>query len=184
MQDCHFSLSKLSVSPEKCRDISLKIIRIVLLHTFTFCYLSNFVSVISDSVAGRHQRHIVGFRNDTCLSWYFTGTPDTWSTSLQEQQIQHFCQTEWELQSVHMKHNTTSRAKQKAFSCPRCNKVYNWKSNLQRHVRLECGKAPQFHCSYCPYKTKQKGHLTRHIAKRHQYLYKSDYLQFPSNSGY
>lgn len=113
-----------------------------------------------------------------------TGAPDTWSSSLEEQQIQHFYETEQELLSVHMNHSTTSKAKPKSFSCPRCNKVYNWRTNLRRHVRLECGKAPQFHCSYCPYKTKQKGHLTRHIAGRHRYLDVADYLQFPSDSGY
>ncbi|GFG35033.1 hypothetical protein Cfor_07636, partial [Coptotermes formosanus] len=104
--------------------------------------------------------------------------------SLQEQQTQHFYQTEQELQPTHMSHSTISSAKKKAFSCPRCNKVYNWRTNLRRHIRLECGKAPQFHCSFCPYKTKQKAHLTRHIAGRHRYLDLTDYAKFPYDSGY
>jgi len=67
-------------------------------------------------------------------------------------------------------YNTTSNVTQKQFMCPRCNNVYNWRSNLRRHIRLECGKDPQFHCRICPYKTKQKGHLARHVAARHRNL--------------
>ncbi|KAJ9600576.1 hypothetical protein L9F63_026288 [Diploptera punctata] len=60
-----------------------------------------------------------------------------------------------------------------AFPCTRCGKVYNWRGNLLRHMRLECGKAPQFQCSYCPYMTKHKNHLQRHVTTRHK-----DVLEF------
>jgi hypothetical protein len=55
-----------------------------------------------------------------------------------------------------------------SFPCTKCGKVYNWRGNLLRHMRLECGKAPQFHCSYCPYMTKHKNHLQRHMMTRHR----------------
>ncbi|KAJ4427494.1 hypothetical protein ANN_25142 [Periplaneta americana] len=55
-----------------------------------------------------------------------------------------------------------------SFPCTRCGKVYNWRGNLLRHMRLECGKAPQFQCTYCPYMTKHKNHLQRHITSRHK----------------
>lgn len=122
------------------------------------------------------------FRTDIDFSCYFSGVPDTLSHSLQEQDAQYFIWIEQDIQSAHGSNSTTSDAKKKPFSCPRCNKVYNWRTNLLRHLRLECGKEPQFHCSYCPYKTKQKSHLTRHVAGRHRYLNVTDYLQFPYHS--
>ncbi|VEN38441.1 unnamed protein product, partial [Callosobruchus maculatus] len=78
----------------------------------------------------------------------------------------------------------------KPFGCVRCGKFYKQKSNLNRHVRYECGKPPSFQCNHCGrqfhqhsnYKThmrtyharpfgctncakayKRKSHLTRHI---------------------
>nr|CAD7392051.1 unnamed protein product [Timema cristinae] len=44
----------------------------------------------------------------------------------------------------------------KDFKCPNCEKLYSYKSSLARHMRLECGKAPQFQCPYCPHQTKHK----------------------------
>jgi len=41
------------------------------------------------------------------------------------------------------------------FRCCNCGKVYRWKNTLYRHLRLECGKEPQFHCPYCPYRSKR-----------------------------
>ena len=33
--------------------------------------------------------------------------------------------------------------------CPNCNKHYSCKSALNRHLKLECGKEPQFKCPEC-----------------------------------
>ncbi|KAJ9600575.1 hypothetical protein L9F63_026287 [Diploptera punctata] len=54
-----------------------------------------------------------------------------------------------------------------AFSCPRCRKVYRYKTNMLRHLKLECGKDPQFQCPYCPRQTKHKSSMQRHIENRH-----------------
>ncbi|CAD6201886.1 GSCOCG00002834001-RA-CDS, partial [Cotesia congregata] len=37
------------------------------------------------------------------------------------------------------------------FHCPNknCTKVFNWRSNLTRHMKYECGKSPRFRCSRC-----------------------------------
>lgn len=148
--------------------------------TFTFYKSSMYIELTIRNIWiwNRHWLFLIFF-------FFFAGVPDVWSVgSLQEQQTQHFYQTDQELQSPNMTHSTTSTPQQAAFSCPRCNKVYNWRTNLRRHVRLECGKAPQFHCSFCPYKTKQKAHLTRHIAGRHRYLDLIDYSKFSYDSGY
>ncbi|KAJ9596796.1 hypothetical protein L9F63_012177, partial [Diploptera punctata] len=55
-----------------------------------------------------------------------------------------------------------------AFKCPGCGKSYWYKKTMLRHLRLECGKEPQFHCPYCPHRAKQKNHLVKHIASRHK----------------
>nr|CAD7256011.1 unnamed protein product [Timema shepardi] len=35
------------------------------------------------------------------------------------------------------------------WNCEKCGKVYQWKQTLVRHMKLECGKDPQFHCPFC-----------------------------------
>lgn len=52
-------------------------------------------------------------------------------------------------------------------SCYKCGKMYSWKANLLRHLRLECGKRPQLQCPHCPYITKRKSSLNRHVGSRH-----------------
>jgi hypothetical protein len=52
--------------------------------------------------------------------------------------------------------------------CLKCGKKYKWKGSLRNHVRLECGKEPQFYCHVCPHRTYQKGNLIRHLALFHK----------------
>lgn len=62
--------------------------------------------------------------------------------------------------------------------CPHCGKQYKWKITLNRHLRLECGKEPQFPCPLCPMKFKRKDQMLSHVnSRRHQY--KTDF--FPEN---
>ncbi|XP_050536177.1 longitudinals lacking protein, isoforms A/B/D/L-like isoform X4 [Daktulosphaira vitifoliae] len=56
----------------------------------------------------------------------------------------------------------------KAISCTRCGRHYKLKSSLLNHQRWECGKEPQFKCSMCSYKAKQKAHLLTHMKYRHK----------------
>ncbi|KAK3915480.1 Zinc finger protein 33A [Frankliniella fusca] len=35
------------------------------------------------------------------------------------------------------------------FTCPNCGKGYSYKGNLNRHIRVECGKEPQQSCPIC-----------------------------------
>jgi hypothetical protein len=51
--------------------------------------------------------------------------------------------------------------------CTKCGKVYRWKKSLSLHLRVECGKEPQFQCPVCPYKAKQKGNLKSHMRVWH-----------------
>lgn len=54
--------------------------------------------------------------------------------------------------------------------CSRCGKVYSWRTNLLRHLRLECGKKPHCQCPYCLYVTNHKTTLQEHIRRRHKNL--------------
>lgn len=54
------------------------------------------------------------------------------------------------------------------FACKKCGRAYKRKSSLYNHSRWECGKEPQFKCSYCPYKGKQKIHFIMHVMAKHK----------------
>lgn len=54
------------------------------------------------------------------------------------------------------------------YQCIECGKRYSYQSTLRRHIKLECGKSPQFHCIHCSYKTKRKCDLMRHFITKHQ----------------
>lgn len=54
------------------------------------------------------------------------------------------------------------------FRCLLCGRAYKRRDNLTRHQRYEClTSEPQFLCTICPYKAKQKVHLKTHMAIRH-----------------
>lgn len=54
------------------------------------------------------------------------------------------------------------------FRCLLCGRAYKRRDNLTRHQRYEClTSEPQFLCTICPYKAKQKVHLKSHMAIRH-----------------
>ncbi|CAH0381289.1 unnamed protein product [Bemisia tabaci] len=58
---------------------------------------------------------------------------------------------------------------QKNIECNKCGRMYKLKSSLLNHQRWECGKDPQFKCTLCDYKAKQKAHLLTHIKYRHKH---------------
>nr|CAH7762018.1 unnamed protein product [Callosobruchus chinensis] len=51
-----------------------------------------------------------------------------------------------------------------SFVCPKCNKLFTLKHNLNTHLRAYCGVLPQFSCNmqWCDYKCKKKANLQRH----------------------
>lgn len=53
------------------------------------------------------------------------------------------------------------------YQCTSCNKVYLHKGNLIKHQRYECGDLKPFTCDFCPYRSKQKGHLKLHLFSKH-----------------
>ncbi|XP_026830802.1 zinc finger protein 813-like [Ooceraea biroi] len=56
------------------------------------------------------------------------------------------------------------------FPCPNrnCGRVFNWKRNLTRHLKYECGLQPRFKCPYCDYYGKLKGNVSKHLIRRHK----------------
>lgn len=57
---------------------------------------------------------------------------------------------------------------QQIFSCPNnCNRRYKSKSALARHLKLECGKEPQFQCNICFKKFSQRTTLRAHCGVKH-----------------
>ncbi|XP_076238070.1 longitudinals lacking protein, isoforms A/B/D/L-like [Calliopsis andreniformis] len=62
------------------------------------------------------------------------------------------------------------RARPGVYPCPspNCKSSFNWKGNLNRHLKYECGLQPRFKCPYCHYCCKVKGDVRKHIARKHQ----------------
>lgn len=59
---------------------------------------------------------------------------------------------------------------QAVHRCDGCPRSYRWVKSLIRHQRLECGKKPQFHCSFCEYQAKHKSSLVKHVALKHRVI--------------
>lgn len=53
------------------------------------------------------------------------------------------------------------------YTCPTCEKAYNARRNLTRHINLECGKQPRFSCPYCDYKNYRRNEIKKHIQSKH-----------------
>ncbi|CAG9818635.1 unnamed protein product [Phaedon cochleariae] len=52
-------------------------------------------------------------------------------------------------------------------ACPKCDKIYNARRNLLRHINLECGKEPKYACMYCQYKNYRRNEINNHMKKKH-----------------
>ncbi|CAG0882464.1 unnamed protein product, partial [Cyprideis torosa] len=53
------------------------------------------------------------------------------------------------------------------FPCTKCPRSYLRWNSLLKHLRLECGKEPQFCCTLCDKKVYQKIHLKYHMMTQH-----------------
>lgn len=51
--------------------------------------------------------------------------------------------------------------------CPKCGNGYTVMKSLKRHLRYECGLTPRFKCPYCGTRSKQRGHVSQHIRRKH-----------------
>ncbi|XP_043527212.1 longitudinals lacking protein, isoforms A/B/D/L-like isoform X7 [Frieseomelitta varia] len=51
--------------------------------------------------------------------------------------------------------------------CPKCGRSFNWRYNLQHHLKYACGQLPRFNCPYCAYKTKHTSNVRAHVRRKH-----------------
>ncbi|KAG8259265.1 hypothetical protein J6590_014734 [Homalodisca vitripennis] len=51
------------------------------------------------------------------------------------------------------------------YQCNVCHHVFRKKGSLAEHQRFICGQDPQFGCPHCPYKTKLKSNLKKHMVR-------------------
>ncbi|XP_076682773.1 longitudinals lacking protein, isoforms J/P/Q/S/Z [Andrena cerasifolii] len=75
------------------------------------------------------------------------------------------------------KHNSKGQARSqrnlvrddfwKPYPCCKCTRSYTTKSTLNRHLREECGKMPQYFCRYCQKAFKQRSNFQRHVRRVH-----------------
>lgn len=56
-----------------------------------------------------------------------------------------------------------------SFVCKGCGKSYLHHSSVHKHIRFECGKEPQFKCTFCPHRSKLKSNLKKHLRNSHNY---------------
>ncbi|XP_056648392.1 longitudinals lacking protein-like isoform X7 [Diorhabda sublineata] len=68
----------------------------------------------------------------------------------------------WLLENI-----TKDSIKTIGYVCTKCDKIYNAKRNLVRHVKQECGKEPKYSCKFCEYKNYRRNEIIKHITKRH-----------------
>lgn len=58
-------------------------------------------------------------------------------------------------------------ASEQVHECPQCFKSYNYRKNLLRHLKYECGVAAKESCRFCPYVTRYKHSLKVHLMSQH-----------------
>lgn len=54
-----------------------------------------------------------------------------------------------------------------SYPCMKCGRQYRRKTNLFRHLKVECGKVPLFKCHFCTAAFKYKHVLQRHFQSKH-----------------
>lgn len=55
--------------------------------------------------------------------------------------------------------------------CPqRCGKIYKYISSLNKHLKYECNKVPQFKCLFCHKMTKRPDNWRTHMRLKHGYI--------------
>lgn len=63
---------------------------------------------------------------------------------------------------------------EQVINCPQeCGKSYKNISSLNKHLKYECNKVPQFKCLFCNRKAKRPDNLRQHMKMMHGYTISS-----------
>lgn len=62
----------------------------------------------------------------------------------------------------------TNGGTKRVYSCPHCQRSYDWNYNLNRHLKYECGKENAFQCAKCGRKFPHKQNCVYHLKRKHK----------------
>merc|ERR1711974_544114 len=62
----------------------------------------------------------------------------------------------------------TAGGNKRSYSCPHCQRSYDWNYNLNRHLKYECGKENAFMCSKCGRRFPHKQNCVYHLKRKHK----------------
>ena len=62
---------------------------------------------------------------------------------------------------------TYSERRERKFRCPDCPKAYVHRTNLKRHMQLQCAKPARYKCTQCDFCSYYKRELQFHIKTDH-----------------
>ena len=63
---------------------------------------------------------------------------------------------------------TDQGGNKRVYSCPHCQRSYDWNYNLNRHLKYECGKENAFQCAKCGRKFPHKQNCVYHLKRKHK----------------
>uniref|UniRef100_A0A8D8Z3F5 Longitudinals lacking protein, isoforms A/B/D/L n=1 Tax=Cacopsylla melanoneura TaxID=428564 RepID=A0A8D8Z3F5_9HEMI len=167
----HIHKLKNSTHKKRIRLLSIKIPDIcsnVFLSDFTISSSRSNSSLFEPSSSPVEIRSKLVNQNLTRASW--VKPPLSWqtlaSTTGMNTQYRGVYKTStsdlWSLQ-----YSTRAKDISKNSLCCPCGKKYLSKTSYSLHMRLECGKEPQFSCMFCPKRSYQKIALQKHILSKH-----------------
>jgi hypothetical protein len=67
--------------------------------------------------------------------------------------------------------STGSGESKRVYTCPHCQRAYDWNYNLNRHLKYECGKENAFQCAKCSRKFPHKQNCVYHLKRKHKIIY-------------
>jgi hypothetical protein len=64
--------------------------------------------------------------------------------------------------------SSSSSGPRRVYTCPHCQRSYDWNYNLNRHLKYECGKENAFQCAKCGRKFPHKQNCVYHLKRKHK----------------
>ena len=70
--------------------------------------------------------------------------------------------------SVKAEGELDAQGNKRSYSCPHCQRSYDWNYNLNRHLKYECGKENAFQCAKCGRRFPHKQNCVYHLKRKHK----------------